>query len=71
MTWVKGFYDAKVASASEVGRVPGQQYTGMIESSYDMLNQYTVDYMDEPYWQELMADFSHIPIQQFSSKDAI
>ncbi len=71
MTWVKGLYDAKVASESEVEQLPKQQHNGMMESTYDVLNHNTFDFLDETYWQELMADFVHMPMQQFGSKDAV
>jgi hypothetical protein len=32
----------------------------MMESSDDMLNYNTFDYMDETCWRELMADFSFV-----------
>jgi len=71
MLWVKGWYDAKVASGTQVERPPGQQPAGMTESSYDMLNCNTFDHMDETYWQELMMDFSYMPVQQFGSRDVV
>ncbi|PMD39436.1 hypothetical protein L207DRAFT_583309 [Hyaloscypha variabilis F] len=65
MAWVKGWYDAKVASgasASEAERAFPRQPIPMEESSSDMVNNNTFGYMDETYWEELLADFNYLPM---------
>jgi len=62
MTWIKGWYDDKVASVPEGGRSTGHQPSGMMEPSYGMLNYNTFDCMNDTYWEELMADFNPMPM---------
>jgi len=71
MAWVKGWYDAKAASgapgasgasASEAERAFARQPIPMEESSSDMVNNNTFGYMDETYWEELLADFNYLPM---------
>jgi hypothetical protein len=55
---VKGRYLAIVASEYEAEGVQGQ--AGMVGMD-DMFIGNTFDYLDETYWQEVMADVNYIP----------
>jgi hypothetical protein len=71
MAWMKGWYDEKTASVPEEGRPDGDQPIDNEDQSYDMLNYNTFDSMNETYWEELMADFGYMPMQQFGAKDLV
>jgi hypothetical protein len=71
LIWVKGWYEAKVGATSGGGPpfTFGEQSVGMMDLSCDMMHYNEPDYMDGMFWQELMADFSFVPMQQFSAKE--
>lgn len=63
MTWCKGWHDAKVAAASQARQTAGHQPADMAETSLDVGDGGTIDYLDDAFWQDLMAEFSYMPMQ--------
>lgn len=62
MRFVKDWYGVKLATFPVTGEPPGQASTEMMDPSFDTFNCNSFDYMDEAAFQELMADFSQIPM---------